>query len=96
MKVREWVWDRSKQKLVPKHLYKRAREKRSHHIISDNLDGVLNPVDGQRYTSKQKYYAAVRQAGCEILGSENPSASKRTEDRIAPDIKHAIEQLRSR
>lgn len=93
-----WVWDRSRHELVPKHLYRRPNESRSDlpapMIISDTLDYVQNPVNGQTYSSKSKYYKAVRDAGCEILGSEKPSASPKPQlDDPGDDIKQAIEQL---
>jgi hypothetical protein len=39
-------------------------------IIRDSLDNVKNPVDGKAYDSKSAYYAAVKAAGCEIVGNE--------------------------
>lgn len=35
-------------------------------VISDHLDGVVNPVDGKRYGSKAEYYKTVDKAGCYI------------------------------
>lgn len=95
-----WVYDREKRELVPKHLYVQPNPSRSDipspMIISDTLDYVNNPVNGQTYTSKSKYYKAVRDAGCEILGNEKPSASpKRQLDDPIADIKQAIEQVNS-
>ncbi len=40
-------------------------------VVSDNLDEVWNPVDGKRYTSKGKYYDAVKASGCEIVGNDS-------------------------
>lgn len=93
-----WVWDRNKRKLVPKHIYAQPNEARSDlpapMIISDTLDYVQNPANGRTYTSKSKYYKAVRDAGCEIVGNETPSASPRPQlDDPGNDIKQAIEQI---
>ena len=74
--------------------------RRSHlsrpYVISDHLDGVQNPVDGKRYDSKSAYYRTVKDAGCEIMGSD-PQANKRPEYEppggVEEDIKRAIEQL---
>jgi len=95
------VWDRSKRELIPKHLYVQPNEARSDlpapMIISDHLDYVQNPVNGKTYSSKSKYYKAVREAGCEILGNEKPSASPKAQlDDPVSDIKQAIEQVESR
>jgi hypothetical protein len=67
------------------------------HVISDNLDGVLNPANGLRYGSKRAYEKAVRAAGCEIVGNEKIQQRKPFDPGpVAPDIKAAIERLRSR
>lgn len=65
-------------------------------IISDTLDGTLNPVDGKRYDSKRKYYDAVRAHGCEIVGNETLKRTETPMDPVGPDVKRAIEELRSR
>lgn len=93
-----WIWDRHQQKPVLKHLYREPPPARSDlpapMIISDHLDYVQNPADGQTYTSKRSYEKAVRAAGCEIIGNEKPSASARPQmDDPVNDIKQAIEQV---
>lgn len=66
-------------------------------VISDNLDDTLNMADGKRYSSKAKYYKAVRAAGCEIIGSEQPSAAPRKQlDDPINDIRHAVETVKGR
>lgn len=95
-----WVWDRRTRELVPKHLYREEPPKRSSlpapMLISDSLADVVNPVNGRRYSSKSQYYAAVRAAGCEIVGNDTskPASRKQIDDPIA-DIKQAIEQVSS-
>lgn len=95
-----WVWDRTKRELVPKHLYREEPPKRSDlpcpMLISDTLDYVHNPANGQTYTSKSAYYKAVRAAGCEIVGNETPKAAPRAQmsDPVS-DIKQAIEQVKA-
>ena len=67
------------------------------HLISDHLDYVLNPATGLRYDSKSAYYKAVRAAGCEIIGNEKiPERKQIDPGPVGPDVKAAIEQLRSR
>lgn len=101
MTAREtWVYDRQQMKPVLKQFYRAPNESRSDlpapMIISDTLDYVQNPANGQTYTSKSKYYKAVRDAGCEILGSEKPSASPKPQlDDPVKDIKQAMEQVAS-
>jgi hypothetical protein len=73
------------------------------HIISDTLlnkrgkPGVRNHADGQVYDSKRGYEKAVRAAGCEIVGNEKMTQTRQfNPGPVGPDIKAAIEQLRSR
>lgn len=51
----------------------------SFNVISDDLGlkGVHNPADGKTYDSKSAYYKAVKNAGCQIVGNEQPSTKKR-------------------
>jgi hypothetical protein len=65
------------------------------HVISDHLDYVMNPADGKRYSSKSKYYKAVRAAGCEIMGSDTsaPPPRKDIGDPVH-DIRRAMEMTR--
>lgn len=77
-----------------------TESRRSHlsrpYIISDHLDGVQNPVDGKHYDSKSAYYRTVKEAGCEIMGSD-PAANRRPTYEppggVEEDIKRAIEKL---
>jgi len=64
-------------------------------IISDSLPGVLNHADGKMYDSKSAYYAAVRAAGCEIIGNEKLTPSPPPDDPMdrKRDIATTIEQL---
>lgn len=65
------------------------------YIISDQLDDILNPVNGQLYDSKSAYYKAVRDAGCTIVGNEphNTVHAPPEVPGVERDIKDAIEQL---
>ncbi len=89
--------------LVPKHLAAPLHEPHGSgaYVISDDLDYVQCPADGQRYTSKSRYYEAVRRAGCVIVGNEDQAkhTARRPEPsqaEIVSDIKRSIEQLSSR
>jgi hypothetical protein len=67
------------------------------HVISDSLPDVLNHANGLRYDSKRAYEKAVRAAGCEIVGNEKQTRTRAfNPGPVGPDIKAAIEQLRSR
>lgn len=86
-------------KVIPK---RRAQLAAHAYVISDTLDGVLNHADGKRYDSKSAYYAAVRAAGCEIIGNDTASIASRQRERsdaalggLGGDIKTAIDQLRA-
>ena len=62
-------------------------------VISDNLDYTMNPADGKRYTSKAKYYAAVRAKGCEIVGNDkSPPRPKAEMPDPTQDIVNAMRQ----
>lgn len=66
-------------------------------IIRDDLgfQGVVNPVDGQKYDSKSQYYKAVKASGMEVIGTD-AKAEKRTKTLgdfdCRRDIAQAIEQ----
>lgn len=65
-------------------------------VISDALDGVMNPVDGRRYDSKRAYARAVRAAGCEIAGTDASLQGPRERTSvggIGGDVRRAIEEL---
>ncbi len=68
-------------------------------IIGDTMDQTWNPADGRHYDSKQAYYKAVRDAGCEIIGGQNPSSGVNARPELSDpvdDIKQAIERVESR
>lgn len=95
-----YVYDRTKRELVPAHEFysrKYAGTKRSDlprpMVIGDNLDDLMNPADGKRYSSKAKYYKAVKAAGCEIAGSDaGRTAAPRKVDDATTDIVNAMRQ----
>ena len=68
-------------------------------VRPDGMAAVRSMADGRIYDSRSAYYASVRAAGCEISGDQRadfdrgPAFEPR---RAGPDIKTAIEQLRSR
>ena len=87
-------------KLIPKHLAPPLHEKHaaSAYVIGDSLDYTMNPADGRRYSSKSAYYKAVRAAGCEIIGNENPANGVGQRPEMpdpGEDVKMAIEKLES-
>lgn len=75
-------------------LAKRDREPRRSGpmVISDGLDGVLNPADGRRYDSKRAYYRAVRAAGAEIVGNETQKQTPPPPPPVRPDIIAAMKR----
>ena len=67
-------------------------EKReAHNIISDCLDGVLNPADGKRYDSKQRYYATLKEKGCHITDG-TPVKRLETNHDVSKELKQALQQ----
>lgn len=96
-----WVWDQRTEKLVPKHLYHRSPVPRSElpcpMVISDHLDSVWNPINGQRYDSKRAYEKAVRQGGGEIIGNESPRVgAPPSMPGAAADVAEAVNMIESR
>lgn len=93
------VWCAVQQRFVERHQKVRPPVARSAlpspMIISDQLDGVLSHADGRVYDSKSAYYAAVRAAGCEIVGNERmPEPQERYSPAgLKQDIATAIDQL---
>lgn len=68
-------------------------------IRSDGMEPIRSMADGKMYDSRSGYYASVKRAGCEIVGNDRAPFERRPEfnpGRVGPDIKRAIEQLRSR
>src|SRR5712664_2696691 len=87
--------------LVPKRLAAPLRTAGRVHVISDNLDDVLNHADRRRYTSKAAYYKAVRRAGCAVIGNDTAAIRSRQREMsdaalggLGADIKTSIDQLR--
>lgn len=69
------------------------------YIRSDGMSPIMNHADGKLYDSKSAYYAAVKAAGCEIIGNEKLPEPKRAEPDITDlkrDVKTAIEQVEAR
>lgn len=88
----EWVWF-EKDKAPP------MTADNAPHVIRDHLggiEGLRNHADGKIYDSKRAYEKAVTRAGCVIVGNEKMETRERPMPAAGPDIKAAIEQLRSR
>lgn len=65
-------------------------------IRSDGMDATLNHADGQLYDSRSAYERAVKDAGCVIVGNDQPDERKITEvPNVGQDVKTAIEQLKA-
>jgi hypothetical protein len=66
-------------------------------VISDNLDPTWHPATGKRISSKSKFRAETRAAGCVEVGNEKMPAPKVDyADISGHEIKQYIEQIRSR
>ncbi len=71
------------------------------YIIRDEMDPTRNMANGKHYTSKAKFRQATRDAGCVEVGNDSSLTSPRKpialdRNQRFNDIKHTIEQLRSR
>ena len=94
------VWVMRDGELIPKHLAPPLHPKHgvSAYVIGDTMDHTMNPVNGRHYDSKSAYYKAVRAAGCEIIGNENPANGVGQRPEMpdpGEDVKMAIEKLES-
>jgi hypothetical protein len=87
------VWVFRNGEVIPKHIAPplHVKHAQSAYVIGDSLDYVQNMADGKRYSSKSAYYKAVRAAGCEIVGNENPSNGV-SERASLPDPIHDIKR----
>lgn len=54
--------------------------------------GVVNPTDGKRYGSKQKYLDAVKRSGGKVVGAD-ASAKQRTEIRGDFDVRKDLTEV---
>lgn len=69
------------------------------YIRSDGMDPIMSHADGRMYDSRSAYYAAVKRAGCEIVGNEKLTPNPKpelSERELKQDIKTAIEQVEAR
>lgn len=64
-------------------------------IISDDLDNVVNPMDGKTYDSKSSYYKSIKDAGGVIVGNEKmkPKEHKIDDNQIKRDLHQTAKQL---
>lgn len=95
-----WIQHPETGELIPAGEYARPEPQRSSlpmpMVISDHLDGIVNPMDGKRYDSKSRYYAEVKARGGEIMGNDAPLPVNREtlhEGGVAQDAKRAYEAL---
>ena len=82
-------------KWVPKD--NNERIKSLHYVAGDEIEPTQNPADGNVYTSKSKFEAATRAAGCVWVGSE-PVENLMKRPKIdhgnpCKDIREAMEKL---
>lgn len=60
-------------KLIEKH---KAAPLPGHYVISDEMPATRHMADGKHYTSKAKFRAATRAAGCIEVGNETATVMK--------------------
>lgn len=62
-------------------------------VISDNLDGLLNPADGKRYDSKSAYFRTMRAHGCEVDDRRyDPKVPEYRPTGLSDDIRRAMDR----
>ncbi len=66
----------------PRECLEQFKRKRSElpapFIRSDGMDAIMNHANGLMYDSRSAYERGVRDAGCEIVGSEKLTAKRET------------------
>lgn len=89
--------------MVEKHLAgsRIARHGEAAYVISDSMEMTRHMADGKYYSSKAKFRQVTKAHGCVEVGNDpsimNPKPREWIKPRaVEPDIKRAIEQLRSR
>ena len=87
----------------PRACLEQFRKARSHlpmpAIRADGMDPIINHANGLMYDSRSAYERGVKDAGCEIIGSERiePKARPVLSDReLKQDIKTAMDQVEAR
>jgi hypothetical protein len=73
--------------LVPKN---EVRRPWLHGVIPDGMDATECPADGKVYESRSAYYRAVKNAGCEILGSTEALPQPRRSE--GPSVEQSMRQ----
>lgn len=98
-----YVWDAELECLRVKGSGNYFEEKpKGPSVIGDTLpggvNGMLSHADRITYDSKHKYYEGVRAAGCQIVGNETPTASKREllgKREIGETVKRAMQEVQT-
>ncbi len=87
----------------PRECLEQFKRKRSElpapFIRSDGMDAIMNHANGLMYDSRSAYERGVRDAGCEIVGSEKLTAKPRptlSDRELKQDIKTAMDQVEAR
>lgn len=84
----------------PEECLAQFEKKRSHlpmpAIRTDGMEATMNHADGKTYDSRSAYERAVKDAGCVIVGNDQPAERQITEvPNVGQDVKTAIEQLKA-
>lgn len=107
MARKTFIFDKDLGCMVPKagRNFFAINEKRSDlaspAIRPDGMSAIKSMADGRIYDGKSGYYKSVSRAGCEIVGYDREWEShikpprQVTKEDVIPDVKRAIEELRS-
>jgi len=66
-----------------------------HYAGNDSMKATKNPVNGKIYESRSAYEAAVRNAGCRIVGNDLPAPTKevRGDFNIQKEFREAVQKV---
>lgn len=93
MRIR-YVMCPERLELIPAHEYYEPK-KQTHHVITDEIDGLYNHGDGKYYTSKHRLREENRRLGLVEVGSEMPTRAPQKMRSAAEDILRAEAELSS-
>jgi len=92
-----WIWDESKQALVPADEYQRPQGKRSNltspMVIGDTMQPVQSMLDGKMYDSKSSLRATYKAAGVVEIGNDASVTQPKPRARPKPDRKAVKETV---
>lgn len=90
-----WVWDREKQKLVPKAEYHASTQNGGSIQVLRDIDPYKSAVTGEVIGGRRQHRDHLRAHGLVEVGNEKLTHRKAPPAAVAPDIRQALDMVRS-